>query len=92
MMGAHHLSWDNFWSTVFVHGQKRVHRVLESPSIEMFGDGVANRIGIVLEIPPDTTIPPDLAKLAFIRVRRFKAKGNTFLEVATPVTFLYHQF
>lgn len=92
MSAAHHLSWENFRSTVFLHGQQRVHRVTDTPSIEVFGDGVMNRIGMWLEIGAGTSIPPELSKLAFISTRTFNQKGRFFLEVATATASLHRQF
>jgi hypothetical protein len=92
MTAPQHLSWDNFKTTVFLHGEKRVHRVTDSPRIEVFGDGVANRIGILLEIPPNSAIPSELSKLEFIHTRVFSEKGRTLLEVATSAASLQRQF
>ena len=89
---AHHLSWENFRSTVLIRGQQRVHRVNESPRIEVFGDGVLNRIGIWLEVNSDTSIPPELARLEFITTRTFAHEGRSFLEVATAAVPLQRQF
>ena len=92
MSAPDHLSWENFRSTVFVRGQQRVHRVTDSPCIEVFGDGVGNRIGIWLEISPGTVVPPELSKLALIRTRTVHQKGRDFLEVATATPSLQRQF
>jgi hypothetical protein len=92
MTSAHHLSWDNFRATVFLQGQKRVHRVSDSPRIEVFGDGIANRIGLLLEVPSDTLLPADLTRLELIRVRLFSEGGSTFVEVTTSTTSLHRQF
>lgn len=92
MSAPHHLSWENFRSTVFHHGQQRVHRVTDTPCIEVFGDGVMNRIGIWLEIAPGTSIPSELSKLAFISTRTFSQKGSLFLEVSTTTASLHRQF
>lgn len=92
MTEPQHLSWDNFRATVFVHGQKRVHRVIDSPRIDVFGDGVDNRIGILLEIPSGSVIPSDLSNLALISTRVLGEGGKTFLEVATSTTSLQRQF
>src|ERR1700722_10502533 len=88
----HHLSWDNFRSTVFVHGQQRVHRVFGSPSIEIFGDGVVNRLGIWIETPPGTVVPSDLSKFTFITTQIVQQNRHTRLEIATSVPSLYRQF
>lgn len=92
MSPPHHLSWENFRSTVLIPGQQRVHRVTNSPYIEVFGDGVLNRVGIWLQTARATAIPPELLKLTFISARIFKQKGRILLEIATSVTSLQRQF
>jgi hypothetical protein len=92
MSSPHHLSWENFRSTVFLRGQQRVHRVTDSPYIEVFGDGIENRIGIWLEVAADTAIPSEMSKLAFITSRTLNQKGRVLLEVATTTTSLHRQF
>jgi len=92
MSAPDHLSWQNFRSTVFVRGQQRVHRVTDSPCIEVFGDGVRNRIGILLETAPGTPVPPEFSKLALIGTRTVHQKGREFLEVATATSSLQRQF
>jgi hypothetical protein len=92
MNSPHHLSWENFRSSILIKGQQRVHRVAASPSIEIFSDGAANRIGLWLEAPPDTAIPAELSKLAFITTRSLKQKQRHLLEVATTSTALQRQF
>jgi hypothetical protein len=87
-----YLSWDNFRSTVLIPGQQRVHRVTDSPLIEVFGDGITNRIGMWLEISPETSIPPELTKLAFISTRVFNEKGRFILEIATATDSLLREF
>jgi hypothetical protein len=92
MSSPNQLSWENFRATVFIRGQQRVHRVMGSPYIEVFGDGVLNRIGIWLETAPGTEIPSEISKLTFITTRTFKQKGQIFLEVATDKVSLQRQF
>jgi hypothetical protein len=60
--------------------------------IEIFGDGENNQIGIWLEVSPDTTIPPELTSLAFIRARIINQKGQYLLEVTTTAITLQRQF
>jgi hypothetical protein len=92
MSAPRSLSWDNFKSTVFVPGQQRVHRVADSPYIEVFGDGISNRVGVWLEIMPGTIVPPDVLKLASIRTRIFNQSGRSLLEIATSNLSLYRHF
>src|SRR5436190_2911854 len=92
MTSPRHLSWENFRTTVFLPGQQRVHRVTDSPYIEVFGDGIGNRIGIWLEVPPDTSIPPELSKFTFITTRTVNQHGRIILEVATATPSLQRQF
>jgi Putative PD-(D/E)XK family member, (DUF4420) len=86
------LSWENFRSTVFITGQQRVHRVADSPYIEVFGDGISNRVGIWLEILPGTLIPSEASKLAFISTRTFNQSGRSLLEIATAAPSLHRHF
>lgn len=92
MSAAHQLSWENFRATVFIRGQQRVHRMVETPHIEVFGDGALNRIGIWLEIPVGAVTPPELSKLAFITTRTLNREGRELLEVATATPSLQRQF
>src|SRR4051794_19589751 len=92
MSVPHHLSWENFRSSVLVKGQQRVHRVSLSPFIEIFSDGAANRIGIWLEAPPGTLIPVELSKLAFITTQMLNHKGRNLLQIATVSMALQRQF
>lgn len=92
MTSPQQLSWQNFLSTVFVPGQQRVHRVIVAPLIELFGDGIANRVGLWLEIPPDAGIPPELERLALITTRTFSREGGVVLEIATSARSLHRQF
>ena len=87
-----HMSWENFRSTVLVSGQQRVHRVTESPLIELFSDGTMNRIGILVETPGSTTVPPEVSRLTFINARTVNRTGRLFLEVSTAATALHRQF
>jgi hypothetical protein len=92
MNAPRHLSWENFRSSVLVKGQQRVHRVAASPKVEIFGDGSGNRIGLWLEAPPDTVVPTELSRLAFIITRSVNHEGRHFLEVSTTSTALQRQF
>jgi hypothetical protein len=92
MTPSRDLTWENFRATVFVHGEQRVHRVNDYPCIELFGDGSANRIGILLQLDDEVLIPQELSKLAFINARIFRYNGSLFLELATSVVALQRQF
>jgi hypothetical protein len=92
MTSLSHISWENFRATVFIRGEQRVHRVIASPTIEMFGDGSANRIGIWLEIPSVTAIPPEISGLAVVTSRKIEKKSKSYLEIATTATSLHRQF
>jgi hypothetical protein len=58
----------------------------------VFGDGIDNRIGMVLEIPSDSVIPTELTSLALIRCRSFSEDGHNYLEIATSASSLQRQF
>jgi hypothetical protein len=92
MNSSRYLLWENFKSTVFVQGQQRVHRVTDSPFIELFGDGITNRVGILLEILPGAAIPPELSRLAFVSTRTFDQDGRVILEVSTANPSLQRHF
>lgn len=92
MSAPQQLSWENFRATVLLRGEQRVHRVTDSPRIEIIGDGVTNRIGMLLEIDSEGSIPPELSKLAFISTRTFNNLGSCFLEVATARASIHRQF
>lgn len=92
MTSVSYLSWDNFRSTVLVAGQQRIHRMTESPRIEVFGDGVANRVGAVIEVDQGTPIPPELSSLASITARLFEDDSRWYLEIATAAPTLHRQF
>lgn len=66
---SRHLSWENFRSSTLVKGEQRVHRVAHSPLIEIFGDGIRDRIGLWLQVPDGTPVPDKIRKLAFIQAR-----------------------
>lgn len=87
-----HLSWDNFRATVFVRGEKRVHRIADIPRIDVYGDGTTNRIGVVMEIAPGVSLPPSISRLAFVEARLFASEGRHLLEVSTGKTSLHHEF
>jgi len=86
------LSWENFRATVLVTGQRRVHRITEVPFIEVFGDGIQNRVGLWVELPVDTELPPELFTLALITCRTFRQGGRLLLEIATEGSLLQRQF
>jgi hypothetical protein len=92
MNSPQYLSWENFASTVFLHGQQRVHRIASAPNIEIFGDGFTNRVGIWIEVPPGTEIPHDLSGLAIIKLRTFAHNGGAVLEATTSAPSLHRQF
>lgn len=87
-----HLSWDNFLSSVFVKGQQRVHRISNSPLIEIFGDGIRNTVGVWIECS-DVTIVPEQAKLlASISIRTIRRDEKSFLEVACSSSLINREF
>jgi hypothetical protein len=87
-----HLSWDNFVSSVLVKGQQRVHRISNSPVIEVFGDGINDRVGIWIESPAEVNIPQEARRLAFVSVQTMKRKEISFLEIATISPLINRQF
>lgn len=91
-----HLSWENFRSSILVPGEERVHRASDSPLIEIFGDGMRNRVGVWLEVPDGSDIPQDILKLAFVHARAttraVKKKPIPVLELAVNASTLCRQF
>ena len=92
MSTPRHLSWENFNATVFRPGQQGVHRLLDKPRIEVFGDGVGNRIGVLIETKPSETLPTALQQLTFISARQVVAAGRPYLELATTSGTLFRPF
>lgn len=86
------LFWTNFAESVLVSGEQRVHRVSASPRIEIFGDGVANRVGLRLEVSPDSTLPAEAMRLEYISSTLFKKDGLPLMELASTVPALNRQF
>lgn len=64
----------------------------DSPSIDISGDVVRNRIGIWLEVPAGTQIPQEIASLTFIAAQTFARKELVVGEVATTTPSLSRQF
>jgi hypothetical protein len=92
MSAPKQLSWENFRSTVFLSGEQRLHLVSDSPYIEIFGDGISNRIGIWLETLPEKPIPSEFSKLDIITIRRTKNSGRLLLEASTGTVPLFRNF
>ena len=92
MSSLNQLSWDNFKNTVFLRGQQRVHRVADSPRVDVFGDGVSNRIGLWIEAAPGIQMPPELSALAFISARIVIKDGQELLEISTDTPSIQRQF
>jgi hypothetical protein len=92
MTSPRHLSWENFRGTVLLPGEQRVHRIIDRPLVEIFGDGVANRIGMWIEVPSETVVPADVSRLAAIRTELIKKDGRVHLEVSTCARSLQKQF
>ena len=77
-----HLSWENFRSSVFVKNEQRVHRVSASPLVEIYADGVQNRIGVWLQASENSIIPEEILKLAFVSAQITKRNNLTVLEIS----------
>jgi Putative PD-(D/E)XK family member, (DUF4420) len=92
MKTRRHITWENFRSTIIVPGEQRVHRVSESPLMEIFSDGLSNRIGIWIQTGAKTEIPEELLKLSSISVRIAEQHRLPVLEVATSSRDLQRHF
>jgi hypothetical protein len=87
-----HLSWENFRKTICVLNEQRVHRVSSSPVVDIYADGVQNRIGVWLEAPETGIIPEEIQKLAFVSAQIINREGKAFLEISNPEPALQRQF
>lgn len=91
-----HLSWENCRRSTLVKGEHRVHRVARSPLIEIFGDGVSDRIGLWLQLPEAISIPDEVRKLAFIQAncttRTSGAQPVPVLELMVSLPTLHRHF
>jgi hypothetical protein len=87
-----HLSWDNFLSSILVKGQQRVHRVSNSPLIEIFGDGIKNTVGIWIECSDATIVPEQARRLASMSIQTIKRDQKSFLEVASSSSLINREF
>lgn len=87
-----HLSWENFRSSVFVKNEQRVHRVSASPLVEIYADGVQNRIGIWLQASENSMIPEQILKLAYVSAQITKRNKHTVLEISNNSPALQRQF
>lgn len=92
MKDHRHLSWENFVSSVLVKGQQRVHRISNSPVIEVFGDGINDRVGIWIESLAEVNIPEQVRRLAFVSFETMEREGVSFLEIATISPLINRQF
>src|SRR5690349_13540623 len=92
MTAPKYLSWENFKSTVLIAGEQRVHRVTDAPLVEVFGDGITNKIGLLVEALSGSEIPAELSRLASVTLRELNHNGRNCIEVATSTASLYRQF
>lgn len=92
MKNLRHLSWDNFRASICVRNEQRVHRVSATPLVEIFSDGIQNRIGIWLQASENSAIPEEILKLAFISAQIIKRKKQTILEISNSRPALQRQF
>jgi hypothetical protein len=87
-----HLSWENFMSSVLVKGQQRVHRISSSPLIEIFGDGINDRVGIWLESITSGNIPEQVQRLASVSVQTVERDETLFLEIVSSSGLINRHF
>jgi hypothetical protein len=92
MKKLHLLSWDNFCSSIIVEGEQRVHRVSESPLVELFSDGIDKKIGIWIQLDAAEIIPPEMQTLSVISIRTFTRESCPALEVASSAPQVRRQF
>ncbi len=92
MSKVNHLSWENFITSVLVPGQQRLHHVGGPPSVDIFGDGESNRIGIWIECDPTTNISRELLILAIVEIRHVFSDGRSILEITVRDRKLFHTF
>jgi len=79
-----------------IRDEQRVHRVADSPIIEIFSDGTRNQIGLWLQIPDSTVIPDEILKLAFVKAKTIKKdyrqKTHTLLELTVAAPSIFRHF
>jgi hypothetical protein len=92
MKNLRHLSWENFRTSICVRNEQRVHRVSVMPLVEIFSDGIQNRIGVWLQISDNSIVPEEVLKLAFISAQIIKRKKQTILEISNSRPALQRQF
>jgi len=93
MMGrAVPLFWTNFANSVLVSGEQRVHRVSASPRIEIFGDGISNRVGLWLEVDSDSALPAEATRLQYVSSALLVKDGMPLMELASKTPALNRQF
>lgn len=92
MSKPRHLSWENFRATIWHEGQQRSHRIGQKPSVEVFGDAINGRIGLLVQLAKNAEIPKEIDRLVFINGRILKRKNGYYLELATASQTLHRQF
>lgn len=92
MKKSFHISWENFCSTVLVPGEKRVHKISESPRVDFFWNGYENRLGLWLETAKETVISPDLMRFSFLTLRVVTFDNRRLFEISTTSSTLARQF
>jgi hypothetical protein len=92
MSNQRNLAWPNFLESVFLQGKRTVHRILESPRVDLLADGIANRLSILLERDKQVEVPPVAAALAVLDVRTLTHAGQPLLEVSCSSEPLFRHF
>lgn len=87
-----YLSWENFRASVLVAGEQRVHRISDSPSIEVFWDGSTKTIGLWVQSKSPTVIPDSATLLTAISIKVVERYGLSFLEIRSTSPPINREF
>ncbi|MEI6566853.1 MAG: PD-(D/E)XK motif protein [Verrucomicrobiota bacterium] len=60
--------------------------------MEVFGDAINERIGLLVQLSGNVEIPREIDRLVFIKGRILRQKGQHHLELTTSTESLYRQF
>jgi hypothetical protein len=87
-----HLTWENFRAAYLLPGQRSVHRIGKTPAVEVFGDGVNQRVGLWLIMSPGSSVPDSVVGLASIKARIVQKGIFSALELAVSDPDFYRDF
>jgi hypothetical protein len=86
-----HLTWQNFCATIIKPGENRVHRVSNTPLLEIFADHGGKRIGMVVEKGSSKGVDPNLSRLLMLEVESISRSGDPALRVSCNCPKLFRE-